>query len=634
MENATTIRAQSEEASSVRGVSPSVAVFNMTEVLQQIGDFDFYGDLLNDSIKLLSERLLHDSVELSDLHQEYSTLVVSPPEAYQRLQTSSPIESSSAVEGVSPITSPTAKQPEGMETEEAEQVCVFTARMATLERQISTKDAECQRVANLLYEAVHVARQQHEIEQIRTLRRQTESNATPEEVINIDAIACSLPDDSQLRVLDQYEDLQKIPDIDHLLQFHERTPMTSRGVTTNTIDWPKTTSIQGHMPRILTAAIKLTAASNASAMLDLPKSYPPQKGTSGGKAKRSERRKGVRFGRHPYKNKSRTYSNTDGSTPSKPDKYCQDSNCRRCNRRHRDDQCWRHKDQERFDRANQSAPEVDTKGGAKRKTGAMKQVADLHEDNYIDSIGNALAEQTKAMDLDPFSIVPNPDSNSDTRLIMPIFIEGHQFSALIDSGSTISIIDTSALSTIGCHSITPTSATAQISNDLSSSMQLSEEWISISFNHHTIKSRFYSMPLQDYDFLIGADLFPYFGLNVTWSDSHAVQTNNPVALSDDGMSLQPILSAQTAKNTAQDKLLDTVYLIGMQKNFAYSSDVIKLPMPDHPLLQVAAIRSGRQNNSPKRRHIKALNRRTSSKPKSTRSWGHGASNKLKKEIIR
>ncbi|KAG0017850.1 hypothetical protein BGZ80_007860, partial [Entomortierella chlamydospora] len=66
-------------------------------------------------------------------------------------------------------------------------------------------------------------------------------------------------------LLDRYKGIKKIPSIDHLLQFLCRTPMTLTSVTTDTLDWLKTTFLQGYTSGISTTAIKLIAASSLTA---------------------------------------------------------------------------------------------------------------------------------------------------------------------------------------------------------------------------------------------------------------------------------------------------------------------------------------------------------------------------------
>ena len=158
----------------------------------------------------------------------------------------------------------------------------------------------------------------------------------------------------------------------------------------------------------------------------------------------------------------------------------------------------------------------------------MRQVHKFRENSLIDnrSYGSEEANYNKVMNCDQY-INDSEKKILENRLVMPIYIQDVEFDALIDPGSTISIMSTTALKRLGYNLPEDNSETkVSLADDAYTVVSSLDEKLKIVCNGRRIYERPCIMPLDKFDFIIGADLFHKFGMKIF---SKNIKKNNDLA---------------------------------------------------------------------------------------------------------
>ncbi|KAF9190430.1 hypothetical protein BGZ49_003691 [Haplosporangium sp. Z 27] len=196
---------------------------------------------------------------------------------------------------------------------------------------------------------------------------------------------------------------------------------------------------------------------------------------------------------------------------------CQHAMCQKFGRKHTDAQCYRHAEKARFDDLNKRAIERNKPGNV--RLAALKQVRKLQEDSLIDERGINLEDMdfefNKDSDSDNYMKEPKRKA-LDRRKTVPIVVQGYKLNALVDPGSTVSVLSTKVLKKLGCEMYDAEEAVVHYLNDTTADIHCTKNKILLSCNGNIVLSRVYILPLEDHDFLIGADLFSSFGMTINF----------------------------------------------------------------------------------------------------------------------
>ncbi|KAF9401108.1 hypothetical protein BGZ76_007607, partial [Entomortierella beljakovae] len=173
--------------------------------------------------------------------------------------------------------------------------------------------------------------------------------------------------------------------------------------------------------------------------------------------------------------------------------------CRKYNRHksHTDSECYRIKDKDMYNEMNRNAAAKVSRHKHTKQVhiAAMSQVQRLQEDDYIDSVGNTLhLDYNKVEAFNTYMKVL-----SDKRIIIPIEVQGVKLEALVDPGSTVSIVGEHVMKMLGREISNVNEAVVQYMDDVSASIFCTKDKIELACNGHKLECKTYVLPLVDHD---------------------------------------------------------------------------------------------------------------------------------------
>ncbi|KAF9407838.1 hypothetical protein BGZ76_005977, partial [Entomortierella beljakovae] len=195
------------------------------------------------------------------------------------------------------------------------------------------------------------------------------------------------------------------------------------------------------------------------------------------------------------------------------DNPCTHYLCRKYNRTHSDDKCYRHNDMTKFEALNQGAENKQNgsdriqKHKKQHRVAAIRQVQNLQAE---DSLGNTIADQNYNKDVKVHSYSKDPAVD---RIIIPIKIQGIALRALVDPGSTISVLGEHVLKMLN-GKVTNEEAIVHYMDNIVAPISRTKEEIYLSCNGYRLRLKTFVLPLENHDFIIGANLFPLFGMTI------------------------------------------------------------------------------------------------------------------------
>ncbi|KAG0201019.1 hypothetical protein BGX31_003941, partial [Mortierella sp. GBA43] len=357
-------------------------------------------------------------------------------------------------------------------------------------------------------------------------------------------IMASLSDEGQEKVITKFKDFELIPDLLSLLQFIRETPSIVKGTKADPFAWI-VTKFGTKLPIDRDSALaSLNEQSDSTGESSSTASRPSQVRQNQQAARRSQGR--------TFRN-AKPYNRDNQAGPSVPAKEgdkCKHPICRRLGRQHTDALCFRHTNKAKFDEVNkrhgpnskgfQKGPR--TQGNPPDRLAAIKDrdmldQQDQQDNWYYDTIGSrmdyneddmisdytmTLRDQTCTINANnpAPSLLPRQTGyrgpeEGDNRLAVPIMIQGQKYTALVDSGSTHSIIDKVLARDLRLRCSTLTNKAVEMGETgMLVRKTITNDRIHIVCNGRTVEWQASVLNLGYYDFLIGMDLFPRLGFQL------------------------------------------------------------------------------------------------------------------------
>lgn len=111
---------------------------------------------------------------------------------------------------------------------------------------------------------------------------------------------------------------------------------------------------------------------------------------------------------------------------------------------------------------------------------------------------------------------------NENRMVVPVEINKKPFKALVDPGATASFLHNDAAAKLGLKLEQTPGPSVRMANGTLSSKQITAEKITLLCNGYEIETKVFAMHLDEYDFLVGMDLFNRLGYFIGGSNNPAI----------------------------------------------------------------------------------------------------------------
>ncbi|KAF9344566.1 hypothetical protein BGX26_004224, partial [Mortierella sp. AD094] len=183
---------------------------------------------------------------------------------------------------------------------------------------------------------------------------------------------------------------------------------------------------------------------------------------------------------------------------------CQNPICFKFGRKHTALQCFSKINPSKFEELNKNGSHKSgTKpAGKPGQSYTIKHTSTFREDSLSDTLGNTIVHN-------PNDIKDNDDAydpsiydfvSTGKKLTLPILINGMEFRALVDPGSTVSALNQALLES--CEMSEDDTAAVLFLDKVYAVSSISKNRVRLICNNHRVNERVRVMLLQDYDFLI------------------------------------------------------------------------------------------------------------------------------------
>jgi hypothetical protein len=400
-------------------------------------------------------------------------------------------------------------------------------------------------------------------------------------------ITATLPDAGQEKVLAAFnQQLETIPSVSALLSFIRRNPSVMTGSRSDPCAW-----LINKFAKKSSLHMSMVTQDNSSSKTSMP--FSKQQNNKGNGKGGNRFHGNSRTNAHPYQNRRNNNNGSSSSTNIQKDEAedkCKDPMCRRFGRLHRDANCIRHKNPERFAEMNKRAqkkPDNQGTSPALHQTAALSQTDVIQETSFTDTLGSDFSYDTKDLmdidnydeshsgsidDIDPhvsayiaalqisdtidsqlkkiITKAPVPKTcrktgfrgakEGDNRIAVPITIESITYTALLDPGSTVSIIHTEVAKDLNIQTIPlKNKLVSYADEEINTPSIITRDKINLACNRHAGMWQVNVMRLGYYDFLIGMDLFPRFGFSLHGIALPIKEINDAYFVEDEKPALVP-----------------------------------------------------------------------------------------------
>lgn len=100
-------------------------------------------------------------------------------------------------------------------------------------------------------------------------------------------------------------------------------------------------------------------------------------------------------------------------------------------------------------------------------------------------------------------------------MVLPIKINGHRFTALLEPGATVSLISPVAAEKLDVETRLPEDTITVLANGTEVEVAETVNKVELLCNGEKVSSRVFVMEFDDYDCFVGIDLFSKFGFAMT-----------------------------------------------------------------------------------------------------------------------
>jgi transposase InsO family protein len=403
-------------------------------------------------------------------------------------------------------------------------------------------------------------------------------------------IAEALPDAGREKIIAEFRSLDSVEGVSHLLRFIRSNPSVMMGRRSDPEAW--------FVSKFLHRNTNHDTAK--ATVTNVPAPQRPALQAMHGRGVQTFRGRGNQSFRGRGQLRSSPYQrNFQPADKNGTDLRCQDSTCRKFDRKHSDALCLRHSNPAKFAEINKKSVAREGRYGAnagkpRAHVAAMQQIQD---DSLDDALGNDPYDN-KAMDIDlydegpkPVASIDNPLSiaqamrtsalnrdstgkekhqspryaasdtsretgfrgaqKGDNRIAVAIIIEGVTYTALLDPGSNVSIIHDDVARDLRLKTALIKRNKIVLADDVATVQSvITMERISLVCNNRSVEWQLNVMRLGYYDFLIGMDLFPRLGYGIHGIVIPAEERSDVYVVDDD----KPPIVPKEATELEQDKV--------------------------------------------------------------------------------